>query len=333
MTFTIREPSVYIHGLTADNYYNTHHQNHHHLFAHYNAPIFYAAGLDLSLAGDTTMRDYFHFWVPKNLDNQPIKAYVRASIVTTGTTSNANAKGLVKLIETTTSTGEAGDVENTTTDCTELANPFTTITLTPTGTATGREFKIQAKCVNSGDTMTIHSIYVFQAGSGSLTTAGLQSSGYRTTDSTNHYAGTDMISTEYMESLMNGPKKIAIDRPACLMCYSDEVYRTPRIATTETDWYMVDRGLLAIPDNVGLGRKYKIHVYLGEDGGATPHFKIGFPGITDGSSVSGTGWQTVEYTLHNPQYHQHSYIPYTIHMKRAGGTRAKLHTVQIFRSV
>ena len=331
MTWNQNKQTDFMHGLSGDLMYSAVHQNHAHLYASYEVPVFQAVNLDLSIAGDTDWRTYFYLWLPKNLDNMNVKVYVRASIVATSGGGSPTSKGLVKLIETTSGAGDAADVLASTVDCTELGDPFSTIDLTPTGSADGREFTITAKVINSGDTMTIHSVYGVVAGSGSISTTGKKTSGFRTTEAAQVYASTFPIATEHIEAIINGPKQIAKDRTACVFTYLGDAYRTARLNTTSTSNVLVDRGVLPISDDFGTGRNYKIYAHLAGDGGATPHCRIALQGEV-AVDLSGTGWQSATLALNNDTFGSDRLIPYEIFMKRAGGTRAKLNTLQIFRS-
>jgi len=329
MTWTQTLPQDFEHGMTADEHWATLNERHAHLYAYYQSPAFFAMNYNLSVA-DTTMRDYAVLWIPKNLDNTPIKVYVRASI-DDGSGGSAANKGLVKLIETTTSTGDAADVASGTDDCTELGDPFSTIDLTPTGTADGREFKLQAKCIDAGDVMTIHSVFGFYNGTGSVTTTGLGASGFRTTNATSVYGAAYPISTELVASLTNGPRKIAVDRPVCVFSYFTDYYRTARLNSTSLTWETVDRGFIPIPDYAHPARTYKVYVNMTETGGATPHCALMVPGVDDDLHFSGTGWSSATFSTSALSGAGATFLPYEIKMKRVGGTRALLQTVQIFR--
>ena len=311
--------------MSADLEYAGVHQNHAHLYGNYEVPFGYGCNLELQVTS-TGMADILKFWVPKNLDNNPLKIYVRAKI------TGGNDDGLVKLLETTTSTGAAATIPDGQTDVTELANPFDTITLTPTGTADGREFKLQAKVKNGGDTMRIHSIMGVYAGSGSVTTTGIGASGFRTTNATTVYASTAPIATEHIEALINGPKQIAKDRTACVLSILGDVRARAAVNTTSTDWVTVDRGMFPAQDYTGDGRNYKMYVNLGAEGGATPHMRILFPNATADPAVSGTGWSTETFTITNMNKHAPRWVEYSIQMKQAGGTAASLQALQLYRA-
>ena len=331
MTWNQNKQIDFMHGMAGNLKYTEVHQNHAHLYGNYEVPVFHAVGLNLVIAGDTDFRTYYYLWLPKNLDNTAVKVYVRASIVaTSGGGASAN-KGLVKLNETTSGAGDAAEIAQGTGDCTELANPFSTIDLTPTGSADGREFTLTAKVVNAGDTMTIHSIYGVVAGTGSISTTGIGLSGFRTTEAAQVYAADYPIATEHISALINGPKQIAKDRTASVFTYLGDAYRTARLNTTETSFTLVDRGALPIPDDHGTGRNFKIYAHLAGDGGATPHCRVQLQGEA-AIDLSGTGWQTATFEVNNGAFDSDKLIPYEIFMKRAGGSRAKLNTLQIFRS-
>ena len=325
MTWNQNTPADYMHGMTADLKYLAVNQNHAHLYGNYEVPFVFGTNLELAVTS-STMTDVLKFWVPKNLDNNPLKIYARVKI------TGGNDDGLVKLIETTTSTGSAATIADGQTDVTELANPFDTITLTPTGTADGREFKLQAKVKNTGDTMKIHSLMGVYAGTGAVDDTGIGASGFRTTNASIVYQATGPINTEHISALINGPKQIAKDRTACVASILGDVRARAAVNTTSVDWVTVDRGMFPAQDYTGDGRNYKMFVNLGEEGGATPHLRILFPNANVDPAVSGTGWSSDTFKITNMNKSAPRWVEYSIQMKRVGGTAASLQSFQLFRS-
>jgi hypothetical protein len=266
--------------------------------------------------------------MPKNLDNNPINVYVRASM-----NGGAAADGKINVIETTTGTASEGTVLQATTDQTELANATTLIQLTPTGTADGREIKIQAKVVNGADTVTIQSVFVTYGGSGSSATKGVKTSGFRTTGSALVYQSEANISTEHIESLINGPRQLAKDRPVCLASILSDTARTPTLTTTNTSYELVIRGMMPIPDHVpGGGRQFKVYAEMAGIGGATPAVKVSIDGILDSPEIEGTGWGSDTFKATNIMKLTTHWAGFQVYMKRTGGSRANLRALQIFRS-
>lgn len=327
MTWNETDPTNLKHGLTADQQYANIHQNHAHLYGYYDAHAGSAVNIGAAVTG-TNYADVLKFWIPKNLDNTPIHVYARAKM-----SGGASADGTVKVTEVTTSTNATGTIAAATTDVTELANASTVISLTPTGSADGRAFVIAIKAGAGGESITLENVSIKIGGSGSASTKGVKTSGFRTTGSALVYASTANISTEYIETLTNGPIYIAKDRPVCLVSHFADVSRTPAMTTTSTTFEEVMRGMIPIPDHKpNGGRTYRAHIEMSETGGATPHCKIEVVGAFGAVEVDGTGWESDTFTMQNYTAGGPSWVPFSVHLKRDGGTRVNINSIQIFRA-
>lgn len=327
MTWNETDPTNLKHGLTADQQYANIHQNHAHLYGYYDAHAGSAVNIGAAVTG-TSYADVLKFWIPKNLDNTPIHVYARAKM-----SGGASSDGTVKVTEVTTGTNATGTIAAATTDVTELANAYTVINLTPTGSADGRAFIIAIKAGAGGESITLENVSIKIGGSGSASTKGVKTSGFRTTGSALVYASTANISTEYIETLTNGPIYIAKDRPVCIVSHFADVSRTPAITTTSTAYESVMRGMIPIPDNKpGGGRAFKAYVEMSGAGGATPHCRIEIAGIADTVEISGTGWGSDTFIAQNHNKTGVSWLPFWVSIKRAGGRRADLNSLQIFRA-
>jgi len=319
MSWASTDLANFMHGITADQQYANVQANHAWLYGYYDSTLAVGAGLNAGV-GSTSATDLFKIWLPKNLDNNPINVTVRASMQ-----GSAASYGVITVKETTTGTSASANVLQTTQDDTELANPFTLVSLTPTGGADGREIVIQAKVNNGADTCTVNGIFAEIGGSGSASTKGVKTSGFRTTGSTLVYAANNAIDTEHVEALINGPAQIAKDRPVCILSHLGDVSRTPVYTTTSATYELITTGILRCPDNVAGGRTYKIYANLEGIGGATPSMKLEVAGLDSAPTLSGTGWQSTTFTA-TP-----SVSLFRLYLKRTGGSRANLRTIQIFR--
>ena len=296
MTWNETDQVSLLHGMTADNEYSNIQQNHAHLYGYYDAHLCSAVNLGAAVTG-TSYADVLKFWVPKNLDNNPIHVFCRAKM-----SGSASADGTIKITEVTSGTNATGAIAAATSDVTELTHAFTLISLTPTGSADGRAFTIQAKAGAGGETCTLESVCITIGGSGSASTKGIKTSGFRTTGSALVYAATANISTEYIESLING------------------------------NYEMVMRGMLPVPDNMqGSGRVYRVYAEMSQTGGATPAAKFVIGSLFDSPEISGAGWGSDTFTIDNASETGPRWVPFKVFLKRTGGSRASLNSFQIFR--
>ena len=326
MTWNETDQVSLLHGMTADNEYSNIQQNHAHLYGYYDAHLCSAVNLGAAVTG-TSYADVLKFWVPKNLDNNPIHVFCRAKM-----SGSASADGTIKVTEVTSGTNATGAIAAATSDVTELTHAFTLISLTPTGSADGRAFTIQAKAGAGGETCTLESVCITIGGSGSASTKGIKTSGFRTTGSALVYAATANISTEYIESLINGPVYISKDRPVCLASHLADVSRTAQLTTTSTNYEMVMRGMLPVPDNMqGSGRVYRVYAEMSQTGGATPAAKFVIGSLFDSPEISGAGWGSDTFTIDNASETGPRWVPFKVFLKRTGGSRASLNSFQIFR--
>jgi len=159
-----------------------------------------------------------------------------------------------------------------------------TVTDTPTGSGL-RECCLQAQNSSGSGTVTLDAV-TFDS-TPAAPAAGVLSSGYAR--STSQWTGAnEPIPSERVERLIEGPRLIAHDRPACLLTWMDDASVTPGryYTSASSTWAIVERGMVIKPDVVA--RTCRIAAYL-EGATGTPEFmlQIGPYVVT----LSGTGWQ------------------------------------------
>lgn len=163
---------------------------------------------------------------------------------------------------------------------------------------------------------------------------GVLSSGFISLNSATVAASGYPISTELVERVTDGPRRIAIDRPVCLLSFADDV-RSLRYLTSSTLNEIIYSGMLYLPDR--MNRNYHISTYQGPPpgGSETAISEIVIDGVSTGS-ITGNGFRSATITLAGYQQDntglQSRLVPFTAYLKSSGGNPVALKTIQIFRS-
>jgi len=143
------------------------------------------------------------------------------------------------------------------------------------------------------------------------------------------------ISTELVQRVTDGPRRIAIDRPVCIVSLGDDLTAS-RNGTTSTINEVILSGRFYLPDR--MARNYTVAVFQGPPFGGTADTAVSevvIGGISTGA-ISGNYFQDATIKLDGYQADnsglQPKLIDYTVYLKSTGGNPVFLKTLQIFRS-
>ncbi len=248
-----------------------------------------------------------HWVMPANDDNEDVALKLRWYV-----SGGATARARMTVGATTSST-----ISTTSATVTDG-----TCTLTPSGSGTTRSCYLEVQIQSGAGTCFVDSLSFY--GTPSSPSGGVLSSGYART-AAQWYATDEPIASERVERLLNGPRLIAIDRPAGVLTIMGDASAATgraRMETSASDYVTVGRGMLAWPDTST--RTYRFAVRLADDAGGTPAAMIRVGPYE--LEVSGSGWQQTTQDLDG------TIKPVEVLLKKSAGSgNVFVHTVQILR--
>ena len=248
--------------------------------------------------------------VPKNADNQPLQLIVMGD-VDSGDTGRW----------TLTYDGGAGTAATTSTSDTS----YTSCTATPTGSGHPRTATVAVAGGSAGDVVRTRSV-VFRL-LPTVTASGTEASGYVYPEPHGMYQTSRPVSSERVARLINGPAKIAADRPACIYTHIEYLGHTgarASMSASSSDWVTVARANLAMIE--AEPRTYRVSMYLTADtsGSPVPACKVTISNQTVSATAAGWTHGTVTLGGATPVM--------TVNLKRSSGSNnVYLKTLQVMR--
>jgi hypothetical protein len=264
------------------------------------------------------------FKLRMNADNQPLR--IMARMKTTNGTYPAQLQAMVGGADTAVGSTSGGST----------AYEWVTFDVSLTGSGLDRTVELKLRVTPNSEgsppvaTLDAVMAYIKPAAPG----AGVLSSGFISLNSTVVAGSGYPISTELVERVTDGPRRIAVDRPICLLSFADDV-RSVRYATSSTVNEIIYCGMLYLPDR--MSRDYHISTYQGPppSGSDTAVSEVVIDGVSTGS-ITGNGFRSATVTLAGYQQDntglQSRLVPFTAYLRSSSGTPVALKTLQIFRS-
>lgn len=237
------------------------------------APVIAAASVDVQVTSVTPVVVH-RFKVPANYDEHNIQCIVRWKNSSGTATVTFTLDDGVNPVDTATGTTVSAAFVNT------------TVTLTivnSVASSTPRELKVELESTTG--TVIMESIHISLAPA--APTAAPLTSGYRRSDPGWETAN-EPVPRELAGRLVEQPRDIATDRPACLCTIADDIS-----AVNSRAWYTTNAAAptavasFSAPNDPG-SRDFTLHVYVDRDGTAVPDVTVYIGAYV--FNTTSTGW-------------------------------------------
>ena len=257
-----------------------------------------------------------------NVDDQTVRFMVRMK--------TSNASYAAQLQATLDST------DTTVASTTSTSFAWVTFDITPTTSSADGDIYLRLRAAPNSEVSPPYAYldsvlcYIKPSAPG----AGTQTSGFIALDPTNVANTNYPISTEFVQRVTDGPRRIAVDRPVCIVSLARDV-TAARDVTTSTTNVVAYCGRMYLPDR--MARNYYVSVYQGPAPGVsdTAISEIIVAGKSTGD-ISGNGFQGATISLDGYQQDnsglQPRLVEFTAFFRSTGGGAVALKTLQIFRS-